>query len=108
MGEEACEGVWEGRRGGVGGGEGKRTVLHEMRHQRCHKDGLAGLLKLSCVYCIQSAANGSALKGGAFWAWYDEGQVGPEGEGGGDGLFGIRDTSNTFDMVRRNAKGMAG
>ncbi|DBA95832.1 TPA: hypothetical protein ACH3X1_001379 [Trebouxia sp. C0004] len=55
-----------------------------------------------------SVSNGSALKGAAFWAWYDEGQVGPEGEGGGDGLYGIRDTSSTFDIVRSNAKTIAG
>ena len=48
------------------------------------------------------------MKGAAFWAWYDEGQVGPEGEGGGDGLYGIRDTSSTFDIVRSNAKIIAG
>ena len=53
---------------------------------------------------MQSIGNGSALKGAAFWAWYDEGQVGPEGEGGGDGYYGIRDTSSTFDLVRSNAK----
>lgn len=57
---------------------------------------------------LQSIGNGSALKGAAFWAWYDEGQVGPEGEGGGDGLYGIRDTSSTFDIVRSNAKTIAG
>ncbi|DBA99225.1 hypothetical protein WJX82_007713 [Trebouxia sp. C0006] len=55
-----------------------------------------------------SLSNGSALKGAAFWAWYDEGQVGPEGEGGGDGLYGIRDTSSTFDIVHSNAKTIAG
>ena len=58
--------------------------------------------------CLQSVSNGSALKGAAFWAWYDEGQVGPQGEGGGDGLYGIRDTSSTFDIVRSNAKSIAG
>ena len=57
---------------------------------------------------MQSVSNGSALKGGAFWAWYDEGQVGPEGEGGGDGLFGVRDTSSTFGLIRSNARGLAG
>lgn len=63
---------------------------------------------LTCFCGMQSVSNGSALKGGAFWAWYDEGQVGPEGEGGGDGLFGVRDTSSTFDLVRSNARGLAG
>lgn len=57
---------------------------------------------------LQSISSGSALKGGAFWAWYAEGQVGPEGEGGGDGLYGIRDTSSTFALVRDSAKTIAG
>ena len=57
---------------------------------------------------LQSISNGSALKGAAFWAWYAEGQVGPAGEGGGDGWYGIRDTSTTFDVVRSSAKDIAG
>ena len=57
---------------------------------------------------VQSISNGSALKGVAFWAWYAEGQVGPEGEGGGDGWYGIRDTSSTFELVRNSAKAIAG
>ena len=56
---------------------------------------------------VQSISNGSPLKGAAFWAWYDEGQVGPEGEGGGDGWYGIRDTSSTFALVRDSAKTIA-
>ena len=57
---------------------------------------------------LQSISNGGALKGGAFWAWYDEGQMGPEGEGGGDGWYGIRETSSTFDLVRNSAQTIAG
>lgn len=57
---------------------------------------------------LQSISSGSALKGAAFWAWYAEGQMGPEGEGGGDGLYGIRDTSSTFALVRDSAKTIAG
>ena len=66
--------------------------------------------KFSDLLCLlhQSISNGSALKGAAFWAWYDEGQIGPEGEGGGSGWYGINDTSSTFDLVRSNAKAIAG
>ena len=52
-----------------------------------HKSSLVSLLLLSaegsCKGQVQRAgAKGSALKGAAFWAWYDNGQVGREGEGG--------------------------
>ena len=57
---------------------------------------------------LQSISNRSALKGAAFWAWYAEGQVGPEGEGGGDGWYGIRGTSSTFELVRTSAQTIAG
>ena len=57
---------------------------------------------------LQSISNGTALKGAAFWAWYAEGQVGSEGEGGGDGWYGIRDTSSTFELVRSSAQTIAG
>ena len=62
---------------------------------------------LNASFCLQSIGNGSALKGAAFWAWYDEGQVGPEGEGGGDGWYGIRDSSSTFVSVRKAAQAIA-
>lgn len=51
----------------------------------------------------QSAGSGGSIKGWAFWSFLDDGQVAPQAEGGGSGLYGIRSSDSTFSIIRQNA-----
>lgn len=50
----------------------------------------------------------SPLQGSAFWQWYAPGQEAAPTEGGGSGLFGIRETDAAFSLITDNIKFIQG
>lgn len=57
---------------------------------------------------MQSAQSGGPIKGAAFWEWFAAGQVAPAAEGGGSGLYGIKQSDSTWAIIQQNAQAMKG
>ncbi|KAK9806092.1 hypothetical protein WJX72_001044 [[Myrmecia] bisecta] len=72
--------------------EGLRDTLYRIVYEEVHANAQAG----------------GAIKGSAFWQWYEDGQVGPSDEGGGSGLYGIRSSSVAFPRIKADAALMKG